>query len=69
LQRHPDAADTPGKRGPIELLVALEGPHTDRQQRRYALHALFMAVAEATQAAKRASHLIGPPVLPPSPLG
>jgi hypothetical protein len=69
LQRHPDAVDTPGKRGPIELLVALEGPHTDPQQRRYALHALFMAVAEATQAAKRGSHLIGPPVLPPSPLG
>ncbi len=68
LQRHSDAINTPGKRGRVELLQAVARPAADTQQRRDALHALFMALTEATQEAKRASPLIGPAMLPPSPL-
>lgn len=68
LKRHPDAARSPGRQGPVERLEALANPTLDQGQRRAALHALFMALAEATQQAKRASPLIGPPVLLPSPL-
>lgn len=51
----------------LAQLVALNRT-SDVQTRRTQVQQLFIALAEQTQRAKRASPLIGPPVLPPSPL-
>lgn len=58
---------TDAQREALALLTAL-GRHQDPQRRRTQVHRLFVALAEATQRAKRASPFIGPAALPPSPL-
>ncbi len=58
---------TRAQREALALLTGLERIQNP-QLRRTQLHRLFVALAEATQRAKRASPFIGPAVLPPSPL-
>lgn len=58
---------TNAQREALALLTAL-GHRQDPQTRRTQVHRLFIALAEATQRAKRASPFIGPATLPPSPV-
>ncbi len=58
---------TNAQREALALLTAL-GDSRDAQTRRTQVHRLFIALAEATQRAKRTSPFIGPAALPPSPL-